>query len=175
MALNYNRYINLYFSGWLKKVINEIMHIYRFSLRDCNRYFSMYKFIYNYMNTAYLVQNKISHNLIKFVVFPTLLALKIKNLELYNDIVCGNAKEHFAHIFLSSTEFMDIINSIIEDIPEHDINIQQLLNDLYRNLFIEKFINCDTMMMNGKICIEKNNVNTLKVMLSFINDMITLS
>ncbi len=170
-----NKYIKLNFSGWAKRVINEIMHVFRFSLRDCNRYFSMYKFICNYMNTAYLVDNKIAHDLIKFVVFPTLLALKVKKLELYNDIVYGNAKEEFVNIFLSSTEFMNIINSMLEYIPEQDRNIPQLMYDLYKNLFVEKDINYDTMMMNGKVCIEQTNVNTLKVMLSFINDMITLS
>lgn len=55
------------------------------------------------------------------------------------------------------------------------MDIKLLLNDLYDNLFIKANVNYDTMMMNGKICIDQVNVNTLKMMLSFINDIITLS
>lgn len=80
-----NNHLKLNFTGWQEKIINEIMHTFNFSLRDCNRYFSMY------------------------------------------------------------------------------------------NLFIKANVNYDTMMMNGKICIDQINVNTLKMMLSFINDIITLS
>ncbi len=170
-----NNQLQLDFTGWQKTIISEIMHIFDFSLRDCNRYFSMYNFVYNYMITNHWVENKISHELIKYVIFPTLLALKIKNLELYNNIVSGNAAEDFIKIFSSNNGFLKVINSILRDIPEQDINIKQLINDLYENLFIKSTVNYDTMIMNGKICIEQINVNTLKIMLSFINDIITLS
>ena len=176
---NLENYINyqlkIDFTGWQETIISEIMHIFKFSLRDCNRYFSMYNFIYDYMNTSHWVTNRTSHELIKYVIFPTLLALKIKKLELYNNIICGNAKEDFTKILLSNDGFIKVINSILRNIPEQDINIEQLINDLYDNLFIKSNVHCDTMIMNGKICIEQINVNTLKIMLSFINDMITLS
>ena len=127
------------------------------------------------MITSHWVQNRISHNLIKYVVFPILLALKIKNLELYDKIVCGKAKESFISIMISNNKFLEVIKSATQDIPEQDMDIKLLLNDLYDNLFIKANVNYDTMMMNGKICIEQINVNTLKMMLSFINDIITLS
>ncbi len=170
-----NNHLKLSFTGWQEKIINEIMHTFNFSLRDCNRYFSMYNFVYNYMITSHWVQNRISHNLIKYVVFPLLLALKIKNLELYDKIVCGKAKESFISIMISNNKFLEVIKSATQDIPEQDMDIKLLLNDLYDNLFIKANVNYDTMMMNGKICIEQINVNTLKMMLSFINDIITLS
>ncbi len=170
-----NNHLKLSFTGWQEKIINEIMHTFNFSLRDCNRYFSMYNFVYNYMITSHWVQNRISHNLIKYVVFPILLALKIKNLELYDKIVCGKAKESFISIMISNNKFLEVIKSATQDIPEQDMDIKLLLNDLYDNLFIKANVNYDTMMMNGKICIEQINVNTLKMMLSFINDIITLS
>ena len=169
-----NNHLKLSFTGWQEKIINEIMHTFNFSLRDCNRYFTMYNFVYNYIITSHWVQNIISHNLIKYVVFPILLALKIKNLELYDKIVCGKAKESFISIMISNNKFLEVIKSATQDIPEQDMDIKLLLNDLYDNLFIKANVNYDT-MMNGKICIEQINVNTLKMMLSFINDIITLS
>ncbi len=170
-----NNHLKLIFTGWQEKIINEIMHTFNFSLRDCNRYFSMYNFVYNYITTSYWVENRISHNLVKYVVFPILLALKIKNLELYDKIVCGKAKENFINVIYLDDKFLEVINSITQDIPKQDMNVKLLLNDLYDNLFIKANVNYDTMMMNGKICIDHINVNTLKMMLSFINDIITLS
>lgn len=176
---NLEKYINnqlkLNFTGWQEVIINEIMHIFNFSLRDCNRYFSMYNFVYNYMITSNWGENKKAHALIKYVIFPTLLALKIKKFELYNNIVCGNAKEDFIQIFSSNDEFIRVIHSILRGIPEQDIDIAQLINDLYENLFIKSNVHHDTMIMNGKICIEQINVDTLNIMLSFINNIITLS
>lgn len=170
-----NNQLKLNFIGWQEVIINEVMHIFNFSLRDCNRYFSMYNFVYNYMITSHWVENRKVHELIKYVIFPTLLALKIKKFELYNNIVGGNAKEDFIQIFSSNNEFIKVIHSILREIPEQDIDIIQLINDLYDNLFIKSNVHYDTMIMNGKICIEQINVNTLKMMLSFINDIITLS
>ena len=170
-----NNHLKLSFTGWQEKIINGIMYAFNFSLRDCNRYFSMYSFVYNYMITAHFIENQISHNLIKDVVFPILLALKIKNLELYDKIVCGKAKDDFIKVIYSNDKFLEVINSATQNISEQDMDIKLLLNDLYDNLFIKANVNYDTMMMNGKICIEQVNVNTLKMMLSFINDIITLS
>ena len=87
----------------------------------------------------------------------------------------AHAKEDFIQIFSSNDEFIRVIHNILRGIPEQDIDIAQLINDLYENLFIKSNVHHDTMIMNGKICIEQINVDMLNIMLSFINNIITLS
>lgn len=167
-------HLHLEFYGWQEIIIQEIISKFDYSLRDCNRFFSMYKFVDDYMNTSHWKERTPVAQLIKYVVFPILFALKIKRFELYNNIISGNAKQEFTSILLGNETFRKVIDSIFDNIPEDEMNIDLLFNDLYDNLFIKSHIDYNTYMMNGKISIEQSNVDSLRTMLSFINDKIKL-
>lgn len=160
-------------STWTSQIIKETVHRLKFSLRDCNRYFNMFTFVTDYMDTAYWFENKVASEINKYILFPTLLAIKIKDMPRYNKIIMGHGKEDFVKFYLDSEISIKGIKKLITIIPEEELDIRQLLNNLYDIIFIKEELIGDTYIID-KIEIDKYNVEHLKTMLSFINDKIKL-
>ena len=139
--------------------------IYNFSLRNCNRYIKLVSITYNF------IRNSTSYSLAKVILFPILLAIKMKDIGLYNKIINGNAETELKNIILKSEQLVKIFNRYFkteEKTNEFTFDFSQLYNCVFNNVKEgwEEFT-------IGKTTIEyAQESKILYEMLTFMNDFV---
>lgn len=165
---NYINSLNIIYidkSSYFDICIREMAKIYNFSLRNCNRYIKLVSMTYNF------IRNSNDYTLAKVILFPILLAIKMKDIVLYNEIISGNAEIEFKNIILKSGELIKIFNRYFKTEEKTD----ELTFDF--SLFY-KYIFNSTQEGWGEITIGKTtieyaqNSKTLFEMLTFMNDFV---
>lgn len=144
--------------------IKEMINIYNFSLRKCNRYIKLISLPYNF------IKNSNTQGLAKFLLFPILLAVKINDINIYNKIICGDGGNELKNIILKSNQLIKVFNHYFQS----ENNNQDLTFDfskLYESIFINKKENGYQDIQIGLKDIEyTQNRKILFEMLSFLND-----
>ena len=157
--------INVNGGYYINTCIKEIVLIYNFSLRKCNRFIRLISLTYNY------IQSSLEYGLAKFILFPILLATKIDNINTYNKIISGNGKNELEEIILKSKKLIKIFNNYFRS-EQSENTLTFNFDDLYNYIFINKEEGWAEINI-GKTTIEY--VQTKKIlleMLSFLNDFV---
>lgn len=118
-------------SRYFDTCVREMARIYNFSLRNCNRYIKLVSITYNF------IRNSSSYSLAKVIMFPILLAIKMKDIGLYNRIINGNAETELKNIILKSEELVKIFNRYFkteEKTNEFTFDFSQLYNCIFNNV-----------------------------------------
>lgn len=123
--------ININSGRYFDVCLKEMAKIYNFSLRNCNRYMKLVSLTYD------TIRNTNEYSLVKVILFPILLAIKMKDINLYNEIINGNAENKFKNIIMQSEELIRVFN--------HYFNTEQNRNELtfdfselYKYIFVYK-------------------------------------
>lgn len=158
--LNINRYE--YFDACLCAMSN----IYNFSLRNCNRYMKLISITYN------AIRGSKQDSLVKLILFPILLAIKLKDINIYNKIINGDGEEDLKNIIIKSGELINVFNHYFNSEQNKD-ELKFDFSALYKHIFIKKEETGWQEVKIGKRTIEyAQNRKKLFDMLSFLNDFI---
>lgn len=120
---------NIMKSSYLpENISNLLFHYFDFSYRECNKYMSMYRIIEPYTKHEYFDKRR---GAVEASIFlPIAIAMKIKNIDLYNDFVSGKSSEFFVKFFDKS--FLDNVN----------IEYYDWFSDIFRDKDNDNLISC---------------------------------
>lgn len=151
---------------YINMCVKEIVLIYNFSLRKCNRFIKLISLTYNY------IRSSTEYGLAKLILFPILLATKIDNINTYNKIISGNGENELKEVILKSKNLIKIFNTYFRS-EKSDDTLTFNFSDLYNCIFINKEENGWEEIKIGELSIEyTQNRKTLFEMLSFLNDFV---
>ena len=113
----------------------------KFSYRECNKYMSMYKIVEPYTD----FKDSFNRNKYLFeadVLLPMALALKIKNINIYNSFITGNGDEiikSFLAFLESDNDERDYIRWLSEILPRNETeNLVDKFIKEYKKIFTKK-------------------------------------
>lgn len=151
---------------YINMCVKEIVLIYNFSLRKCNRFIKLISLTYNY------IRSSTEYGLAKLILFPILLATKIDNINTYNKIISGNGENELKEIILKSKNLIQIFNTYFRSEKSYD-TLTFNFSDLYNCIFINKEEKGWEEIKIGELSIEyTQNRKILFEMLSFLNDFV---
>ena len=151
---------------YINMCVKEIVLIYNFSLRKCNRFIKLISLTYNY------IRSSTEYGLAKLILFPILLATKIDNINTYNKIISGNGENELKEIILKSKNLIKIFNTYFRS-EKSDDTLTFNFSDLYNCIFINKEEKGWEEIKIGELSIEyTQNRKILFEMLSILNDFV---
>lgn len=119
----------------------ELFKYLKFSYRECNKYMSMYKIVEPYTD----FKDSFNRNKYLFeadVLLPMALALKIKNINIYNSFITGNGDEiikSFLAFLESDNDERDYIRWLSEILPRNETeNLVDKFIKEYKKIFAKK-------------------------------------
>ena len=158
--------IQLSDSRYFDICLKEMTKIYDFSLRNCNRYIKLVSLTYNF------IYNSSGYSLVKVVLFPILLAIKMKDINIYNKIIAGTGEEEFKSIIMKSENIVKVLNRYFET-EESKTELTFEYSELYKWLFINKHeVGWEEVEIGNKRLEYAENRRVLFEMLSFLNDFV---
>ena len=111
-----------------------IMSYYNFSLRECNKYITLYNLLQNYIESESDFNRKI--NRVNTCIFiPLALALKIKNINQYNLLISKKGEKiicDFLDDRVIGTEYEHWLKDLFEI---GDKDLKQTIIDIYHGIF----------------------------------------
>ncbi len=152
-------------SRYFDTCVREMARIYNFSLRNCNRYIKLVSITYNF------IQNSSSYLLAKVILFPILLAIKMKDIGLYNKIVNGNAEIEFKNIILQSEELIKVFNHYFQT-EDDKSNLTFDFSQLYNCIFNTTKDGWEEIAIGSKTIEYAQERKVLFEMLTFLNDFV---
>lgn len=170
--INIENYINYHInllpsnsSYYIDSVIKEILKYKNFNLRDCNKYFDLLKLKYQEIKNAHVGN---SCFLFIGVLFPTLLAIKIKDINEYRKIKNGQGGEEFYNIIANCNTIENFLKEImyIKDIDK------TIIDELYQYIFVKK--DDESISIRNNFSIRRVFVNKMNEMLSYLGEKVTL-
>lgn len=154
---------------YLDEVPTEMCKIYNFSLRQCNRYLKLISLVIKKLNES-------GRNILaSHVIFPILLAVKIKNLNLYTAIVNGYGELELKDIILKSKVLIQIFNLEMQVGSNLDKTLNFDFHILYNSIFVNKDNDINNSIKIGNA--EIQNVASRKILeklLSFISNFVEI-
>ena len=100
--------------------IREILKIFNFNFRDCERYFNLLKDVYSIEIDDTRTFHGKGRRLFTEILFPLLLALKIKKTDIYKKITSGNGKQEFIELCNESENIKWYINYCLSEQKNDD-------------------------------------------------------
>lgn len=146
-------------------VIREVLKYKKFNLRDCNKYFDLLQLKYKEIKDA-KVENR--YYFFIGVLFPALLAIKIKDNNEYRKIKEGLGKEEFYNIVMNC-------NSIIEflkEISKAKKIEKNIIDEIYEYIFVRK--DDEGLVINSNFSMKRSFVNKMNDLLSYLGEKVTL-
>ena len=107
---------------------------FKFGMREINRYVKYISLLSNYFNNSDLTMNKKEKYVIKYIFMPYCIALKIEDIESYNEFINGNKIDEIINMTKDNTNIKDDIKYIIEN--NDDEFIEKFIKDVYNKYFI---------------------------------------
>ena len=173
--IDLNKYINskgIIIAGevyYLDGVPTEMCKIYNFSLRQCNRYLKLISLVIKKLKES-------NRNILaSHVLFPILLAIKIKDLNLYTSIANGDGESELKDIILKSNVLIQIFNLEMQVSSNIDKTLNFDFHILYNSIFVNKDNNINNSIKIGNA--EIQNVASRKLLeklLSFISNFVEI-
>ena len=150
--------------SYMDEVIKETLKDQRFNLRDCNKYFELLKLKYNDIKNL-----AVGFNCFFFIgiMFPVLLAVKIKSLNEYTLMREGKGKEVFRNIIKNKTMYEALKEATHMDKIEVE-DIDRLYNFMFVNL------DEDYIVIKNSFNIRRNFINKMNELLSYLGEKVTL-
>lgn len=152
-------------SYYIDGVIREILKYERFNMRDCNKYFELLQLKYNEIKGA-----KVEKRYFFFIgiMFPVLLAIKIKDNNKYQRIKAGLGKEDFYNIILNCNSIIIILKELTNS-KQID---KSIVDELYEFMFVKK--DDEGLVINSNFSMRRSFVNRLNDLLSYLGEKETL-
>ncbi len=151
-------------SYYIDTTIREILKNKNFNLRDCNKYFELLKLKYEDIKNS---EVGFTYFFFIGIMFPVLLAIKIKDLNEYNLIRNGKGKEEFKNI-IKCKEIYEALKEAI-----HMDNIEDAtIEDLYEFMFVD--LDEDYKVIKNNFSIRRNYINKMNDLLSYLGEKVTL-
>ena len=114
-----------------------IMNYFDFSLRDCNRFMTLYTMLKNYIE-AEPIFKKDKQYIFSCVILPICLALKIKNISQYNLFV-NNKGEEIIKTFLNDMVDKTHYEGWLKDVIENDKDdYKEKIIEVYHGIFTDE-------------------------------------
>lgn len=162
--INSMNIINVNSGYFIDTCIKEICLLFNFSLRKCNRYINLISLVYKNIRDG----NR--EALSSCILFPILLAIKIKDINLYEKIMLGNGEEELKKIILKSKGIVGTINYFFQTEDkenEFTFDFSQLYNAIFVN---KKEIGFGQVRIGNKNIEYAQNRKNLMNMLTFLTD-----
>lgn len=164
----YIRYHNVINNGYLPDAVAEdILKYLNFNIRDCNRFFSSIKYIYDYIMESKPDFDTKMYIFIRDVLFVILLCVKFKKYNDYKKIVNGEGENEFLKYMLHSRYALDYMDRF----KDYTVSDEDLIRKIYVAMFVDK---TDGIYISNGNKITNDMRNDLENLLSFINDNIKL-
>lgn len=150
--------------SYMDEVIREILKNQRFNLRDCNKYFELLKLRYEEIKCSGFGGN---YFFFLGIMFPVLLAVKIKNFNGYNLMREGKSKEEFRNI---------IKNKIIYEYLQKFTHVDEIEDADIDRLYDFMFINLDEdhIIIKSYFTVHRDYINKMNELLSYLGERVTL-
>ena len=136
--INIENYINYHIkliprdsSYYIDDAIRDVLEYKKFNLRDCNKYFELLRLKYQDIKNS-----TTSMHCFFFIgiLFPILLAVKIKDINQYNKIKAGNGKEDFFNLMMNCKSLQELFKELTH-LKKID---KTIIDELYQYIFISK-------------------------------------
>ena len=151
-------------SYYMDKAIREVLAYKKFNLRDSNKYFELLKLKYNKVKEE---NTEECGYFFLCILYPVLLALKIKDKVEYDKIKSGEGKDKFLLLILNCKAIIKFMEEIInKEISEGEIN------QIYEFMFIN--IEMTSINIGGNFFVSRNIVNKMKDLLSYLGEKVIL-
>lgn len=170
--INIENYINYHIkliprdsSYYIDDAIRDVLEYKKFNLRDCNKYFELLRLKYQDIKNS-----TTSMHCFFFIgiLFPILLAVKIKDINQYNKIKAGNGKEDFFNLMMNCKSLQEFFKEVTH-LKEID---KTIIDKLYQYIFISK--EDDGYVINSSFSIRRSFVNRMNELLSYLGEKVTL-
>lgn len=113
---------------YMDTAILEILKYKKFYLRDCNKFFQLLKLKYEELKC---LGANLSYFLFIGILFPVLLAVKIKDINEYRKIKSGKGKEEFCNIVSNCETITFAIKSLTNNSPVNRNEIEELYEFMF--------------------------------------------
>ena len=152
-------------SYYVDDVIKDILKYKKFNLRDCNKFFELIKLKYNGLKTN---NDNIRCYFFTSILFPVLLALKIKDINEYQIIKKGKGKEEFRKIIQNCNHIMGYLTE--------EIKITNVDNTVIDEIYDYTFIRNDDegIVIGNNFSIQRSYITRMFDKLSFLGEKNTL-
>lgn len=119
-------------SGYLIDIcIKEMCLLFDFSLRKCNRYINLISLVYENVRDGNI------DILATCIFFPIILAIKIKDINLYERVISGNGEKELKEIILKSREIVSAMNYFLQT-EDKETELTFDFTQLYNIIFVNK-------------------------------------
>ena len=158
IQINYSRYFDI--------CLKEMAIMYNFSLRNCNRYLKLVSLTYD------AIRNSIDYTLSRVILFPILLGIKLKDINLYNKIINGNGENELKNIIMRSEAIIKVLNHYFET-EDSNSELTFDYSEFYKCIFINKDeVGWKEIIIGNKKIEYAQSRKVLFEMLSFLNDFV---
>lgn len=162
--INSMNVINVNSGGFMDVCSKEMCFLFNFSLRKCNRYINLISLVYEN------IMDGNRETLSSCILFPILLAIKIKDINIYEKIILGNGEEELKKIILKSKGIVGTMNYFFQTEDkenEFTFDFSQLYNAIFVN---KKEIGFGEVRIGNKNIVYAQNRKCLMNMLTFLTD-----
>lgn len=114
-----------------------IIRYYNFTLRECNKFITMYKMLSSYIEHESAF-NREENCVFSYILLPLAIALKIKHIDLYYDFM-NNKGDNIIRSFLNDTKYEKEMHDWIKDMignPKEDCT--DVIISYYKQIFDNK-------------------------------------
>lgn len=122
---------SLFFIGTNQKLLTY----YNISMREMNKYLYMIDLLFKYYNDYDSLREK---GLLKFVLIPYCLALKIKNIKIFNEFISGRNIEDFISIMKLREDVYSVVNELKNrdtSYKNKEITCEEYVKEIYNIYF----------------------------------------
>ena len=151
-------------SYYIDTTVRDILKNKNFNLRDCNKYFELLKLKYEDIKNSGV---KFNYFFFIGIMFPVLLAIKIKDLNDYNLIKNGKGKEEFKNI-IKCKEICKALKEAVRVDEIEDATIEELYEFMFVNLDEESIV------IKNNFSIRRNYINKMNDLLSYLGEKVIL-
>ena len=152
-------------SYYIDGAIRDILSYKRFNLRDCNKFFELLRLKYEDIKNT---QTNEHCFFFVGVLFPVLLAVKIKDINEYNKIKLGKGKEEFYNLVMNCKSLQGFFKEITH-LSEFD---KTIIDELYEYIFMKK--ENEGYIINSSFSIKRSYVNKMNELLSYLGEKVKL-
>ena len=151
-------------SYYIDTTVRDILKNKNFNLRDCNKYFELLKLKYEDIKNSGV---KFNYFFFIGIMFPVLLAIKIKDLNEYNLIKNRKGKEEFKNII----KCKEICKALKEAVRADEIE-DSTIEELYEFMFVN--LDEKSIVIKNNFSIKRSYINKMNDLLSYLGEKVIL-
>lgn len=158
-------------SYWFNETAYEFINCYKFTMRDCIKYYQSLKVVENFANSSnqFYFNTEKGQDMIKMFFLPILLGIKIIDLKAYMEIINGYNYDKFSEIINKLDVVKDGLYHYMDKDQDGKITTESFnkqLLEIYNAIFNHK--NDYSRYENSQIELDRNSYNYLMEALSLL-------